>query len=136
MNAIIFIGLPNVKQWAFRSGRGIKNKRIQYNDKLEIILDEVCKYMNVSVGNIKSISKTIKSSMPRHYYVYLSLKFTKASNQEIGRVIHRHRATVISSRDNIKTWLKYDKEVIKQLEEIETNIERRLKKVCLLENNY
>ena len=126
MKAIIFAELPQTQQFHVRKENEIKNKRIQYNHCLENILDEVCKYLNVNVSDAKSKNRMLRTKTARFYYSYLSKQLTDFSLQQIGDVVYRNHATIIHANTTVKGWLSYDKKVIKELEEIETNIENRL----------
>ena len=127
MNVMIYAGLPYSQQVHFRKQREINHKRVQYNEDLEIILDEVCKYLYINVSDVKSKNRMLRTKIARFYYCYLSRTIYKSPFQVIGDVVYRNHATVIHANNTVKGWLTYDKEVVKQLEEIETNIERRLK---------
>jgi len=125
MKAITFAGLPDTQQFHVRKANEIKNKRIQYNKELETILDEVCKYLCVNVSDVKSKNRMLRTKIARFYYCYLSKLLTESTLTEVGDVVYRHHATVIHANNTVKDWLSYDKQVIKELEEIETKIEER-----------
>ena len=122
MKVITFAGLPETQQFHFRKRNEIKNKRIQYNKELETILDEVCKYLCINVSDVKSKNRMLRTKIARFYYCYLSNILTDSTLQQIGDVVYRHHATVIHAKDTVSDWLSYDKQVIRELEEIETII--------------
>ena len=69
----------------------------------------------------------LRTKIARFYFCYLSDTLTDSTLTQIGDVVYRHHATVIHAKNTVKDWLSYDKIVIRELEEIETNIENRLK---------
>ena len=107
---------------------------------LEVILDEVCKYLEVNLSDIKGGRKFRKLAIARFYYCYFARHFyLKSEDQNIGDVmalINKNRTTFYNAVKTVQNLSFADRNITYQLEEIETNIERRLKKVCLLENNY
>lgn len=125
MNPIIYAGLPIARQILVRKDKELYHKGNIYNDQLETILDEVCKYMEVNVSDVKSKNRMLLTKTARFYYIYLSKMLTENSLDAIGKVVYRHHATVIHGNNTVKDWLTYDKQVIKQLEDIETNIENK-----------
>jgi len=124
MNPMIFAGLKYGATARFRKENELKYKS-KKNDELERILDEVCKYMEINVSDVKSKNRMLKTKIARFYYCYLAKLLTEASLQQIGNVVYRHHATVIHAKDTVSDWLSYDKEVINHLEELETLIMKK-----------
>jgi chromosomal replication initiation ATPase DnaA len=98
---------------------------------LEIILDEVCKYLEVNVSDIKGGRKFRKLAIARFYYCYFARNFyLKSEEQKINEVmelINKNRTTFYNAVKTVQNLSCVDREVTKQLEEIETNIQNRLK---------
>ncbi len=71
------------------------------------ILDEVAQYYNLSNGEIISKTRNSKITQARQLAMYLSRKFTKLTNKEIGRYFGgKKHSTVIFACDKIQNELK------------------------------
>ena len=91
------------------------------SEKLENILDEVCKYLSINVSDVKSDSRRLDIKTARFYYCYIARTIYNIELKHIGLVINRKHATVIHANNTVKKWMCYDKKVKKQLEEIGIN---------------
>lgn len=78
----------------------------------DLILEEVAKYFNVRVSDIKGRRRTKQVVLPRQTAMYLIRKLTEHSLPEIGEVCgNRDHTTILHACERIEAGLKKDKRI-------------------------
>lgn len=124
MNPIVFVGLPYTKRIKKRKETQLVRNLVDggYVVELEYILDEVCKYLELNVDRIKSNGRQAQNVKARFYYFYLARQHTNYSFANVGSIVGKDHASVMHGCKQIESYLSYDKEVINDLEQLETII--------------
>ena len=82
---------------------------------IEVIKKLVCKYFNISSGNLISNSRKQAIVRPRQIAIYLSRKYTDQPLQSIGRSFNRYHATALHSIGTIEREMKENSTVREQV---------------------
>jgi chromosomal replication initiation ATPase DnaA len=96
-----------------------------FKSNLNVVLYFVCLAVGVSIENIGSKSRQVKTVMARHIYCYYARKTTGRYFSDIGALIHRDHATVIQSIIKIENLISVkDKMTVELVNKIEENIQK------------
>ncbi len=91
----------------------------------EVIINEVSRYFQVSVDDIKGQSRQKNIMTARHITAYLIRNLTNLSLPGIGTFLNRDHATVLSSIRKIENQIKSDKKLSDTIRDITSNINSR-----------
>ena len=83
------------------------------------IFDTVGKYYGLTHEEISKKSMVQKYAYPRHIAKWFCYYYTKHSTEKIGKYAgNRDHTTVIMSKDKINGFLSYDKNTVREVDEI------------------
>jgi len=122
MNAVIYTGIDYQAKVRMRRELNINRQFNNPNPELELLLEAVCKHQNIKVAHVKGKSRLFEVKVARFYYCYIARLLSDYSLDKIGALVGRHHATVLHANNTVKDWLAYDKQVINDIEEIESKI--------------
>lgn len=83
---------------------------------IETIQEQVCRYYQVSLDDLRSRSRRKAIVHPRNVAIYLTRKFTDLSLESIGKLFDRNHSTVLYSLNTTETKIKRDTTLKNQIE--------------------
>lgn len=109
------------KQVALYAVPGLSAKartKIQVKPSAQEILYTVAIVYEIAQDDILSRSRFRKVSDARHVAVVLLLRYVTKNIAKVGRLLHRHRATVLNSKRQAETLLETDYEFAEKYEQV------------------
>ena len=91
-----------MSHWAFV---GIDRENINIENRLELILNEVCCRTGTDKEDITSKCRKLKYVLPRQIYCYVARKTTNATLQQIGNIVNIRHDSVLNAVKNIKNQI-------------------------------
>lgn len=86
------------------------------------IVDEVSRTSGVSIDDIYSNSRKSAVSKARKMAIYIMLKVTNMSLEDVGREFNKDHTTIMYSRDSLEEQLKTDTKLARQVNDIISNV--------------
>ena len=91
----------------------------------EAIINEIARYFQVTVEDIKGISRQKNIVTSRHIAAYLIRNLTNLSLPGIGTALNRDHATILASIRKIENQIRSDKKLADTIRDITSNINSR-----------
>ena len=96
-------------------------------DTIELIQEEVSKFFNVTVKDLKSGRKQKRVSEPRQIAMFLSRKYTSSSFPEIGSKFGgENHSTVVHAAKNIEKKIKEDPDISDAVSNLSLQIKKKI----------
>ncbi|MBQ1955257.1 MAG: chromosomal replication initiator protein DnaA [Clostridia bacterium] len=108
--------------------RAIKDIQIGSNKKpaSELIIEEVCKYYNISPDRIKVKNQSQDIVLPRQVASYILQQLTDMSLQDIGKTLGgQHHTTIINSIKKIKNEMRDNPALASTIKDLMTNLSEK-----------
>ena len=108
--------------------RAIKDIQIGANKKpaSELIIEEVCKYYNISPDRIKVKNQSQDIVLPRQVASYILQQLTDMSLQDIGKTLGgQHHTTIINSIKKIKNEMRDNPALASTIKDLMTNLSEK-----------
>ncbi|MBR6772984.1 MAG: chromosomal replication initiator protein DnaA [Clostridia bacterium] len=108
--------------------RAIKDIQIGSNKKpaSELIIEEVCKYYNISPERIKVKNQSQDIVLPRQVASYILQQLTDMSLQDIGKTLGgQHHTTIINSIKKIKNEMRDNPALASTIKDLMTNLSEK-----------
>lgn len=110
-----------------------QSERKQYNERLvEFVKAVVCAYYGKDISTFSNKSRKAICVKIRQVSMYLIMNNSKISTTDLGQKFGCDHSTVIHSTKTIKNYIAWDKELLKELEDLQKLI--NLKSKAMLNN--
>ncbi len=88
-----------------------------------LIIEEVCRYYNITPERIKDKSQSKEVVLPRHVASYIIQQLTDLSLADIGKELGgRHHTTILSSIDRVKNMMREDQDFKNSVTDLINNL--------------
>lgn len=124
MTPEIFTGIPYHQRIEYRKALHIMNREPKDPRKLDLIIDEICKYFELDVERFKAGGRLQKYAHGRFYYFYMCRLLTDEPLMAIGSKVGRNHTSVLHGIKQVENWSEYEKQVRKNIDELTKRITR------------
>lgn len=94
--------------------------------KKDYILSVISKYSGLSLEDLKEKTRKRSVSQNRQIACYFLLKYTYLTTTKVGQIFDLNHATVVYSRKNISSLIKFDKQIERFCNAIESEIKSNI----------
>ena len=109
-----------------RAVRDMFKDKSEFLPSADVIIEEVGKFYNISVSDIKGQARTKEIVLARQVAMYETRRLTNLSMPEIGQVFGgKDHTTVMHSLRRVETLVKTSPEMSEIIKDINTNINAR-----------